>query len=245
MQGVVFAAGRGSRMGELTAGKPKPLVAVAGRPMLTDVFERLLGLGVSELIVVVGYEGERIRERYGDAFRGVPVRYAEQPEPEGMADALLCAEPLVDGPFVGMDGDGVVRGDLSRLVERQRRPDVDSTLLLDRVPAEAARSKAICELDDGGRLERIVKEPADPPDGALVAASMHTFTPAVFDACRRVERSPRGEYELADAIRLLAEDGRTVLGVEHDGWLVNVNTPAERREAERRLRGTVDGNGPG
>ena len=227
-------------MGELTAGKPKPLVAVAGRPMLTDVFERLLDLGVTELIVVVGYEGERIREHYGDEFRSVPVRYAEQPEPEGMAHALLCAEPLVDGPFVGMDGDGIVRGDLARLVERQRRPGVDSTLLLDRVSAEAARHKAICELDDEGRLERIVKEPADPPDGAFVAAPMHTFTPAAFDACRRVDRSPRGEYELADAIQLLVEDGKTVIGVEHDGWLMNVNTPAERREAERRLHGEVD-----
>lgn len=235
MQGVVFAAGRGSRMGALTEGKPKPLVEVGGRPMLTDVFERLRGLDVSELVVVVGYEGGRIRETYGDGFRGTPITYAEQPDPEGMADALLCAEPLVDGPFVGMDGDGIVRGDLSRPVERQREPGVDSTLLLQRVSAEAARSKAVCELDDDGNLERIVKEPADPPEGAFVAASMHTFSPGVFDACRRVERSPRGEYELSDALQSMVDDGLTVAGVEHDGWLVNVNTPAEREEAERRL----------
>lgn len=235
MQAVVFAAGKGTRLRPLTADKPKALVEVAGKPMLTDCFERLCELDASELIVVVGYRGQDVIDRYGDEYGGIPITYAWQDEQKGMAHALLQAEEFIDGPFMGMDGDGIVRGDLRRCVEAQHREDVDSTLLLDRVSPGAAAAKAVCELNERDELVRIVNKP-DEPTESLVAASFHTFTPAIFDACRRVERSSRGEYELSDAIGLLVEDGKTVLGVEHDGWLVNVNTPEERRVAERRLQ---------
>lgn len=234
MQGVALAAGEGTRLRPHTDDKPKPMVEVGGRPILSHVLDDLVDLGVDGLVVVVGYRGDRIQEHFGDSYRGVPVTYTVQEPREGMAHALLQAEPHVDGEFVLMDGDGMVDADLRPLVDRQREPGVDGTILLQEVSAEAARSKAIVERDGEGRVTRIKKEPSDPPDPSYVAASVHTFAPGVFEACRAVERSPRGEFELSDAIQRLADEG-AVYGVEVDGWLRNVNTEADLRAARRRV----------
>lgn len=236
MQAVVPAAGEGSRLRPLTADRPKPMLPVDGRPILSHVFDRLIGLGAEELIVVVGYRGEVIRRHYGPRYRGVPVTYVEQEPRDGLATALLAAEPYVDGDFLSMDGDGLVGADLRPLVERHRETDADCVLLLQEVGAEAARSKAICEIDVDGRLVDIRKRPADPSPPCRIAAPFATFSSAAFDACRRVERSPRGEYELSDAIRTLAAEG-DVHGQTAPGPIHNVNTPAEL-EAVRRSVGT-------
>lgn len=150
MQAVVPAAGEGTRLRPLTADRPKPLVEVAGRPILDRCFERLVAAGATELIAVIGYRGEQIVDRYGEAFDGVPVRYARQERPDGMADALLAAREFVDGPFAVMDGDSVVCADdaIGRCVERQRQSDVDATTLVERVGPDRAREKAVCRTDE-------------------------------------------------------------------------------------------------
>lgn len=231
MKGVVLAAGEGTRLRPLTAETPKALLDVGGRPILTRCFEQLVDLGVTELIVVVGYEGERIRERYGESFSGVPISYARQAKREGMAHALLAAADSLDEPFVLMDGDGVVSCDLQRLVERQRESEVDGTILVDSIPASAAREKMVCVLDEHDALVGWENKPENPPDPSLVAASVQTATPKLLDACRRVERSPRGEFEMSDAIGARLADGAHIVGVRCDGWMVNVNTPADLARA--------------
>lgn len=236
MKGVVLAAGEGTRLRPLTAATPKGLLDVGGRPILTRCFERLVDLGVTELVVVVGYEGDRIRERYGEAFAGVPISYAVQHERDGMAHALLAAEDHLDGPFVLMDGDGVVSCDLRRLVERHRDPAVDGTVLVEEVPASAAREKMVCVLDENDELVGWENKPEEPPDPSLVAASVQTATPALLDACRAVERSPRGEFEMSDAIGHRIADGARIVGIRCDGWLVNVNTPADLARANELVR---------
>jgi glucose-1-phosphate thymidylyltransferase len=236
MKAVVLAAGEGTRLRPLTDETPKGLLDVGGKPILSHCFEALVDLGVEALVVVVGYEGERIVARYGDSFAGVPIAYTHQHEREGMAHALLTAEEHVEEPFVAMDGDGVVRCDLDRLVDRQHDPAIDGTVLVEEVSAEAAREKMVCRLNDRDEIVGQRQKPADPPDPSLVAASVQTATPQLFDACRRVERSPRGEYEMSDAIRLRIEAGATIAAVRCEGWLVNVNTPAELRRADRLVR---------
>ncbi|EMA50636.1 sugar phosphate nucleotidyltransferase [Halococcus salifodinae] len=236
MKAVVLAAGEGTRLRPLTAETPKAVLEVGGKPIIEHCFEQLVDLGVETLVVVVGYEGERIIERYGDSFAGVPITYTHQREREGMAHALLTAEAHVDGPFVLMDGDSVVRCDLKELVDRQRDPSIDGTVLVEEVSAAAAREKMVCVLNERDEIVARRQKPDDPPDPSLVAASVQTATPALFDACRRVERSPRGEYEMSDAIRIRIEADATIAAVRCDGWLVNVNTPAELRRTDRKLR---------
>ncbi len=232
MDGLVFAAGEGTRLRPLTADRPKPLLDVGGRSILERGLETLVDLGADRLIVVVGYRGDQVIDHVGDAFEGVPVVYARQEERLGMAHALLAAEEHVEGDLVTMDGDCLIDADLSSLVERHHESGVDGTLLVNRVSRETARSKAICDVDDDGRLREIVNKPEGPPEPALVAAGAQTSTPALLAACREIEQSPRGEYELAAAIQRLVDRGRTITCVEAEGWHVNVNT-AEDLETAR------------
>lgn len=235
MQAVVLAAGEGTRLRPLTAEKPKALVEVDGKPLLTRCFETLLSFDLEEFVVVVGYEGDRIVERYGDAFADVPVTYVWQEPRDGMAHALLQAREAVEGDFLCVDGDCLLRLDLEPLVERQRESGVDAVQFAERVSREAARSKAICSMD-GDELVGIEKEPDDPPDRSLVAGGFAVYSPTIFEACEATEFSERGERELAESIQRFVDSGNTMLALTADGWSANVNTPEERTAAERRLR---------
>jgi glucose-1-phosphate thymidylyltransferase len=233
MQGVVPAAGEGTRLRPLTADRPKGLVEVAGRPLLEYPFETLLELDVEELVVVVGYRGDAIRDRYGDSFRGVPVSYVRQERREGLAHALLQAESRVDGDFVSCNGDNVFDADLSALVERHHEAEADATVLVDEVSPERAGRAGVFEVADG-EIVGVAEKPETAPS-TLVPRGLFAFSPAVFDACRLVTPAATGEYELSDAVDLLLSAGRTVAFVEFEGWCRNVNTPADREAVAERL----------
>jgi NDP-sugar pyrophosphorylase family protein len=93
MDAVIPAAGRGSRLVELTDDRPTGLVDVAGRPLLAHVFGTAVDAGADELVVIVGYEAGQIADRFGDAFEGVPITYVHQRERLGLRHAVLQAEP--------------------------------------------------------------------------------------------------------------------------------------------------------
>lgn len=241
MKAVVPAAGEGTRLGALTDGRPKALVEVGGEPLLAHVLSALRQLSPEEVVVVVGREGGPIRERFGSRWRGIPLRWAVQPRPTGLADALLAAEGRVDGDFVTLYGDNVCRADLRAPVARFREEGLDALLLTLRVPPSEAR-QGLCLTDGDGRLTRIVEHPDERQRReGLVVTGFNAFSPAIFDACRRVEPSEEGERELPDAVNLLLREGRPVETMPLDGWRVNVNTPEDLARAERRLAGTGQG----
>lgn len=234
MQSVVPAAGRGSRLGALTADRPKPLVPVAGKPLVEHALDALSLPSVDEYVVVVGYRGDQIREAVGDRYAGRPVTYVEQPDPRGLADALLCAEPAVEGPFLHCNADNVFAADLSRLAARRTETDADAVLLTERVSEAEARETGVL-VREGGTL-RVVEKPEHPPSREVQTGAF-AFSPAVFDACRALSPSERGEYELSDAVSRLAREGRVeTLELRPGEWRVNVNTTDDIANAARRLR---------
>jgi glucose-1-phosphate thymidylyltransferase len=233
MQAVVPAAGEGTRLRPLTADRPKGMVAVAGRPLLSHVFEVLADLGVSGIVVVVGYRGEAIRERYGDSFGELDLTYVRQDERRGLADALLRAEPLVEGEFVCLNGDNVCRANLGVVVERHRTTEADATSLVEDVTRERAARGGVFELD-GDEVAGVVEKPDDPPS-TLIPRGFYAFSQRIFDACRLVTPADTGEYELSDAVDLLVSAGRRVETVPLDGWCLNVNTPEDVERVESRL----------
>ena len=105
MQTVVLAAGRGSRMEPLTTTTPKPMLPVAGRPLVEHTARGAVAAGASSLVFVVGYRGDTVREHFGASYDGVPISYAEQDQQHGTADALSAASDHLDGPFVVLNGD--------------------------------------------------------------------------------------------------------------------------------------------
>lgn len=237
MQAVVLAAGEGTRLRPLTEEKPKGLVEVDGRPILTHCFERLAALDAEELIVVVGYRADDIIEHYGDEFRGIPITYTTQEERLGLAHALNTVEARIDGEFMLMLGDNVFEANLEDVVSRQREGRVDAAFLVEEVPYEEASRYGVCVTNEYGEITDVIEKPDDPPSN-LVMTGFYTFTPAIFHATRLVEPSDRGEYELSDAIDLLIASGRTIDAIGLDGWRIDVGYPEDREEAERRLAET-------
>ena len=234
MDSVILAAGKGTRLRPLTEDKPKGMVEVDGKPILTHCFEQLIDLGAEQLVVVVGYKKERIIDHYGDEFRGVPITYAHQREQRGLAHALLTAEEHIDDDFMLMLGDNIFRANLTDVVRRHREDRVDAAFLVEGVPPEDASRYGVCNTNDYGEITEIVEKPDAPPSN-LVPSGFYTFKPAIFHACHLVQPSERGEYELSDSIDLLMQSGRTIEVVALDGWRTDIGYPEDRDEAERRL----------
>ena len=242
MKGVILAAGEGTRLRPKTEEIPKPLVEVGGEPLLTRCLETLRELGVDEAVIVVGYKRDRITERYGESFRGLDLSYAQQPERDGLAHAVLAARDHIESDFVVLNGDNIYAGNLGVAVDRHLRADADITFPVDEVSRETAKRGAVCELDDDGRVTGLVEKPEEPLS-TFVPTAFYVLPPEVFSACRIVRPSARGEYELPDAIDLLIYAGYGVETVPFEGWKLNINTEHDIERAERKLSQSDDTTG--
>jgi len=236
--GVVPAAGEGTRLRPLTADRPKGMVEVAGQPLLSHVFETLRASGVEELVVVVGYRAGAIVEHFGDTFEGLPITYVHQRDQRGLGHAVLQAEPHVDGPFVVLNGDNVVAGDLRGAIAAQAGDGVGAVLGVERADRETARETGVVTVE-GGQVTDIVEKPAEPPS-RLVTTGCYVLPEAIFDALGLLQPSDRGEYELTDAVGVVLRAGMTVEAVDLDSERVNVNTPADVERAAEILAGASD-----
>lgn len=234
MKAVVLAAGEGSRLRPLTEETPKPLIAINGTPLLSYVFETLVDLALTEIVVVVGYRSDDIIRYYGDAFRGVPLRFSEQSAMDGLAHAVLAAEPHVDDDFIVTFGDVVFGTSLQPCVDHHQAMSPAATLLTKDVSKGEAERSGVVETDENGTIERVVEKPHE-STSTLALPGFFVFAPTIFDACANVQPSERGEYELLDAIEGLREAGHSIALYEASGWHINVNTPTDLRQAAERL----------
>src|SRR6056297_454509 len=234
MQAVVLAAGKGTRLRPLTEDKPKVLVEVDVTPLIEDVMDNLIEVGATEFVLVVGYMKEKIIERYGDEYEGVPITYAHQREQLGLAHAILQAEPHIDDDFVLMLGDNVFRANLGDVINRQAEDRADAAFLVEEVPWEEASRYGVLDTNEYGEIVEVMEKPDDPPSN-LVMTGFYTFTPAIFHACHLVQPSARGEFELSDAVDLLTQSGRTIDAIRMDGWRMDIGYPDDRERATERL----------
>ena len=239
MDAVILAAGEGTRLRPLTEDKPKGMVEVAGKPILSHCFEQLVELGAEQLVVVVGYMKEEIIQHYGDEFDGVPITYTHQREQNGLAHALLTVEEHIDDDFMLMLGDNIFEANLEDVVKRHREDRADAAFLVEEVSWEEASRYGVCDTNKYGEITDVIEKPEDPPSN-LVMTGFYTFTPAIFHACHLVQPSNRGEYEISDAIDLLLHSGRTIDAIRMDGWRIDVGYPEDREEAERRIKGDFE-----
>ncbi|MEN8615357.1 bifunctional sugar-1-phosphate nucleotidylyltransferase/acetyltransferase [Dehalogenimonas sp. THU2] len=224
---VIMAAGEGSRMRPLTETRPKVMLPVVGKPMLEHLVEGCREAGYSDLIIITGYYGEKVREYFGDGGAlGVRIRYVSQRRAQGTADALKQAVPLLDGPFMLLNGDIMLRaGDISLLGASQA-----TTLSLTQ-PA-SVEGMGVVELE-GERVVRLHEKSANPPT-CLANAGAYYFTTDIFAALERTTRSPRGEFEITDTIQLLIDGGVPVLHRFLTSWR-DIGYPWELLAANEEL----------
>jgi bifunctional UDP-N-acetylglucosamine pyrophosphorylase/glucosamine-1-phosphate N-acetyltransferase len=236
MQTVVLAAGEGTRLRPLTATRPKPLVPVAGRPLVGHTLRAAADAGASRLVVVVGYEGTQVRETVGEACAGLDVEFVVQERRDGTADAVrAAADALEPGPFVVLNGDDLYdAASLAPLYEGG--PAVGGHRVAD--PTQYGVLET-----EGDRVTGVVEKPPDPPSN-LVNVGAYRFPAGALDLLD-VPRSERGEYELTDVLARVCRE-RAVELVEVDRWL-DVGRPWELLAAnewkladlDRRVDGDV------
>ncbi|MDQ3546851.1 MAG: sugar phosphate nucleotidyltransferase [Verrucomicrobiota bacterium] len=222
---VLLAAGRGTRMRDLTNDLPKPMIAVRGKPILQHIIEGLRGAGVNQFLIIVGWHAEVVRGTFADgAGLGVEIGYATQVEQDGTGKVVELARDFVGSdPFVLNYGDILVEpSNYSRLTTLD---DGTEAIVTVKHSEDVSQGGAVFVNERFELIDLREKPKPGEPTSPWYNAGIYAFRPGIFDFTARLERSPRGEFELTDAIRALAQSGKKVQALELSGDWADVRDP--------------------
>ncbi len=222
---VLLAAGRGTRMRDLTDDLPKPMITVRGKPILQHIIEGLRGAGVNQFFVIVGWRAEVVRKTFGDgAIFGVEISYATQLVQDGTGRVVDLAHDFVgNDPFVLSYGDIIVEpSNYSRLTTLE---DCIEAIVTVKRSEDVSKGGAVFVNERFELIDLREKPKPGEPTSPWYNAGIYAFRPSIFDFTARLERSPRGEFELTDAVRSLAQSGRKVQTLELSGDWADVRDP--------------------
>jgi NDP-sugar pyrophosphorylase family protein len=229
MKAVILAAGKGTRMKEITKEIPKPMALIKGKPMLEHIIGLVRGAGITEFGVVVGYKQSVVQEYFGDGSPlGVSITYIEQEVQNGTGAALHLAKEYAAGePFFFTFGDVVTPGENYRgMLEYFRENSCDALLGLNTVD-DPYRGAAVY-IDGDRNIVRMVEKP---PQGTsttnLNNAGLMVLGGDIFSYTARLTLSPRGEYELTDVFGMLRDESRRLKGYVLSGYWKDVGTPQD------------------
>ena len=215
MKLIVPLAGKGTRLLPLTKRVPKPLVRVAGRPVMDYVMDAVKGLDVDELIVITGHLKEVV-ERYIVERYDVKATFVEQRTLDGTAGAINLARPYVDSPVLIIFVDTVFEADLSLI----NRVDADGIIWAKEV--EDYQRFGVIVTDAGGYMTRIVEKPSTPVSRlANIGLQYIKDWKMLFEGIAHVLKQPPGkggEYYLTDAFQYMVDRGRRLLTAPVAGW---------------------------
>lgn len=221
---VVSAAGHGTRMLQLSENKPKHLIEINHRPFLAYLLDNIFEAGYQEVILVVGYKQEAMKEFVANyTFLGSPqkimlVSQFEKLGPKeagtyGTACPLMCVEELVKGEqFISLVGDNMYSANDLRAMNISDPYNYVGGL------KHANPEKFGVLLTEGETLKEIVEKPKEFV-GDLINTSLYKFTPGMFEKLPLIQKSPRGEYEITDVISLLAKEGKVKVKIIKDNWM--------------------------
>jgi NDP-sugar pyrophosphorylase family protein len=247
MKSVILAAGKGTRMKELTNELPKPMLKVQGRPILEHILEGLRGVGIREACVVTGWKAEVIESHFGDGSRwGVKLAYARQMVQDGTGKAAEPARGFVgDDDFLLTYGDILVKPETYQQMLR-RWDEGDFSALVTVTRGEDVTKGGLNLFDDQFCLWRVVEKPSPaqldelrrdgllrPGDPVWYNAGIYIFRPVLFEFTARLEKSPRGEFELTDALNALLAARHRIAGAPIQGRWVDVRDPEVLAALER------------
>jgi UDP-N-acetylglucosamine diphosphorylase / glucose-1-phosphate thymidylyltransferase / UDP-N-acetylgalactosamine diphosphorylase / glucosamine-1-phosphate N-acetyltransferase / galactosamine-1-phosphate N-acetyltransferase len=250
MKAVLLAAGAGERLMPLTATRPKHLLKVGGKPILQFCLEAVKHAGISEAIVVTHYMGDTIKNYFGNGEKfGLKLTYVEQKQILGTGNAAEVAEPYVDDDFVLIYGDLLFGQDAVKQVVAQFKAEKPAAVMAV-VPVDRPENYGIIEQDAHGKVKRLIEKPsASKAPSNLANAGIYAFSKEVFNALKQTKKSDRGEWELTDAITMLAEEDKTVLAAQlsKEDWfdvgrpwdLLDANVWAFKR-MDHKVLGTVE-----
>jgi dTDP-glucose pyrophosphorylase len=222
---VVLAAGRGTRMRELTDDLPKPMIEVRGKPVLQHIVEGLRDARVRRFIIIVGYHAEAVRNFFGDGRdHNVDIEYATQTVQDGTGRVVNLARNFTGGsPFILSYGDILISPvNYKRVVDL---PDDCEGIITVTRGEDVSKGGAVFVNKQMELVDLREKPKPGEPRSPWYNAGLYAFRPSIFEFIAKLEPSLRGEYELTDAIRDLAHSGRKVKALELTGEWADVRDP--------------------
>ena len=239
VKAIILAAGKGTRMRELTQELPKPMLRVQGKPILEHIVAGLLQAGIRDIFIVTGWRAEVVEDHFGNGAKwGARIEYGRQLVQDGTGKAPELGKDFIgDSPFLLTYGDILVRPETyAQMTARFGAGDFAGVITV--TPGEDVTKGGLNFFDDQFCLKRLVEKPSAaeveqlrregwlrPGQPAWYNAGIYIFRPELFDFTARLQKSPRGEYELTDAISALVAAGRKLAGLEIQGRWVDVRDP--------------------
>ena len=233
MKGIILAGGSGSRLHPITQGCSKQLLPVYDKPMIYYPLSVLMLAGIREILVITTPEDSASFQRLlGDGHQfGVQLQYAQQPQPQGIAQALLIGASFVAGePVCLILGDNLFFGSgLRERLARCRQRQQGATLFGYRV--EQPQRYGVIEFDGQQQIRAIHEKPAQPPSDYAVTG-LYFYDGQASQLAQQLTPSPRGELEITDLNNLYLQKGEAHLELLGRGyaWL-DTGTPASLLEA--------------
>lgn len=223
---VILAAGKGTRMGNITHQTPKPMLLIQGKPMLEHILEGLAASGIERFLVVVGYHHELIEQHFRDW--PLPIEFRRQEPLNGTgAAARLAKEFAADQPFLLTYADILCNpAEYTRCASVLQQHPAAAAVLAVKAVDDPWQGAAVYEQD--GRIRQIVEKP---PKGASTtqwnSAGIYAFRPVLFGYLERIPPSARNEYELTSALDMMLADGLELCTSPIDGAWRDIGRPED------------------
>jgi NDP-sugar pyrophosphorylase family protein len=218
MKLVILAAGKGTRMNDLTIDTPKPLLRYQSRNLLEHKLD-IVPESITEIIFVIGYLGEKIKEYFGDSYKNIPVRYIEQKEMKGTAHALLQCKEFLSEPFIVLMGDDLYKQeDIEQMIHLQ----ANSWAILTYPDVPGVKAGKIVK-DKDGLLKEIYEDFEGTSPYNLIYTGACLLTPDIFT--KEMTQLSNGEYGLPQTITQFVGE-REIKVLETNSW-IRITSPED------------------
>ena len=232
MQVVILAGGKGTRMGNLTQQVPKPMLPLAGKPILEHQIELARRYGHTDIVLLTGHLGNVIEEYFGDGARwGVRLRYCREPSPLGTAGAVKEVEAWLDGDFLVFYGDVMMDVDLQRLAAFHAAKTALATLVVH--PNGHPYDSDLLEIDLDGRIVAFHPKPrpADEYHRNLVNAALYVVSPKLLHHVVRGRNADLAGNVFPELVR----SGQPLFGYTSPEYIMDIGTIERMGQVDRDI----------
>lgn len=217
MKAIIPVAGAGTRLRPHTYTQPKPLIPVAGKPIIALIVDQLIAVGVDEFVFIIGYLGEKIQEYIEETYPDLDTTFVTQVERKGLGHAVWTARIAFnqESEIIIVLGDSIIDGDFEALMNKDQ-----STLMIKKV-AEP-RSFGVVEMNAKGLIIRMVEKPKIPKSNmAVVGVYKIKEVNQLLDALQyNIDNNitTHGEYQLTDGLMRIISQGAKIGTMKVDNW---------------------------
>jgi len=217
VKAIIPVAGAGTKLRPHTYTQPKPLIPVAGKPILAHIIDQLVSVGITDFVFVIGYLGEKIKTFVSNSYPEIKAEYVIQNTRKGLGHAIWLTKDLIaaNEEVIIALGDTIIGADIQAFI------DAPTTTLAYR-KVKDPRNFGVAEFDESGFITKVVEKPSIPKSNlALVGWYKIKEYGALIDALSaniEKEYKTQNEFQLTDAIMMMLKTGVKILGFKVDNW---------------------------